>query len=246
MAKQSGLGDRLYVGGVDVSGDISSAQKISGSIATLDTTDITLSAMARIGGIRDGGIDFTSFFNPAAGRSHLTFRGLPTTDTLVSYLHGAVIGNPAASMIAKQINYDGERADDGAFTFSVSAVSNGFGLEWGRQLTAGVRADTVATSPATGIDTTASASFGWQAYLHVMSFTGTSVTVTLQDSADNATFANITGGAFTAATAAGFERIAGANTATVRRYVRAITTGTFSNAQFAVVFVKNETAGQVF
>ena len=37
------------------------------------------------------------------------------------------------------------------------------------------------------------ASFGVQAYLQVFSFTGTDVTITIQDSADNSSFANITG-----------------------------------------------------
>lgn len=248
MSKQSGLGDRLYVGGVNLSGDVGSVKKIGGSIATLEVTGIDKSAFERIGGMRDGGIDFDTFFNPAAGASHQTLKALPTTDIQVSYFRGAVLGSPAASCVTKQIDYAGERADDGAFTFSVSATSNGFGLEWGRQLTAGAQTDTTATN-GTAIDTLASASFGWQAYLHVFSVTGTSVTVTLQDSADNVSFANITGGAFTAvlAAATSAQRLASAtNTATVRRYVRAITSGTFSNAQFAVSFVKNEIAGQVF
>ncbi len=76
----------------------------------------------------------------------------------------------------------------------------------------------------------------------MFAITGTSVTVTLEDSADNSSFAGFTGSAFTAATVLGWQRIAGAAGATVRRYVRARTSGTFSNAQFAVVFVKNETA----
>ena len=42
------------------------------------------------------------------------------------------------------------------------------------------------------------------------------------------------------------ERIAIGNTATIRRYLRVITTGGFTNCTFAVVVVKNEIAGQVF
>jgi hypothetical protein len=54
--------------------------------------------------------------------------------------------------------------------------------------------------------------------------------------------------AFTAVlgAATGTERIAVVNTTTIRRYVRAITSGTFSSAVFAVNFVKNEAAGVVF
>jgi len=247
MAKQSGLGDRLFVSGVDISGDIGSLSNIHGGIATIDVTDITKSAFERIGGLRDGALSFTSFFNDSVAQAHKTLRALPTADVLVSYLRGTAIGSPMATVAAKQINYDGTRGKDGTLTFETEAQANSFGLEWGDQLTAGIRTDTVATSPATGFDTGASLSFGLQAYLHVFAFTGTSVTVTLQDSADNASFAAIGGGvSFAAASAVGAQRIVTVNTQTVRRYVRAITTGTFSNAAFAVQLTKNQAAGQVF
>lgn len=247
MAKQSGLGDQLYINGIDISGDIGSLSNIHGGMTTLDVTDITQSAVNRIGGIRDGGMVFNSWMNDSLGQAHKTLRALPTADALVSYLRGTGIGSPIATLAAKQINYDGTRGADGSLTWVTDAQGQGFGLEWGQQLTAGKRTDATATSPATGLDTVASASFGLQAYLHVFAFTGTSVTVTLQDSADNATFAAIGGGvSFVAATAVGAQRLATVNTQTVRRYVRAITTGTFTNAVFAVQLSKNEQAGQVF
>ena len=117
------------------------------------------------------------------------------TDVTVTYCRGTSIGDHAACLVSKQINYDGTRGQDGSFTFGVQAQANGFGLEWGNLLTAGKRTDTSATN-GTGFDTTASASFGWQAYLQVFAFTGTDVTVKIQDSADNATFADLSGAAF--------------------------------------------------
>lgn len=246
MAKQSGLGDNLYVGGVNLSGDVGSVESIHGGVATLDVTGIDKLAVERIGGLRDGGVDFTTYFNPAVGASHKTLGLLPNADTLVTYCRGTGQGSPAASCLAKQIGYDGTRADDGAFTFKVSAVADGFGLEWGQLLTPGLRTDTTATSPSTGLDTLASAAFGAQVYVHLTAFTGTSVTITVQDSADNATFATVTGLATSALTVPGFSRLTTVNTATVRRYLRVITTGTFTNAVFAVNVVKNSVAGQVF
>jgi hypothetical protein len=214
----------------------------------IDVTGIDKSARERIHGIKDGGFQFVSYFNDAAGQAHPTLSAPPTTDVICSYWRGTTLGNPAASCNAKQINYDGSRADDGSFTFATAVEGDGFGLEWGRSLTAGIRTDTAATNGAS-IDTTASADFGAQAYLHVLAVTGTSVTVAIQDSANDTDFAAIGSPmTFTAVlgAATGFERISFANTATVRRYVRAVTTGTFSNAQFAVNFVKNEIAGEVF
>lgn len=245
MAKQSGLGDNCYVGGFNLSGDIGSIQTIGGSIGTFDVTGIDKSAHERIGGQRDGSIEFTSFFDDAVGASHPVLSALPTTDVVVSYFRGTAIGSPAASMVSKQLNYDGTRSDSGEFTFKVSAQANGFGLEWGQQLTPGIRADSTATN-GTSLDTGASLAFGAQAYLHVFATTGTSVTVKLQDSADNSSFADLSGAAFTAATGATAQRIAIGNTATVRRYLRATTTGTFTAATFSVVIVKNAIAGQNF
>lgn len=245
MAKKSGLGDNLYVAGVNLSGDTGSIERVSGGCAVIDVTGIDKSARERIGGMRDGGLDWTAHFNPAAGKAHATLRTLPRTDVHVMYARGTTLGNPGAALVAKQINYDGKRAADGGFTFTVQAQANSYGLQWGRLLTAGVRTDTTATN-GTSIDTTASLSFGAQAFLQVFAVTGTSVTVTVQDSADNSSFSAVSGLAFTAATGVTTERLATGNTATIRRYLRVATTGTFTNAQFAVLIVKNDTASQVF
>lgn len=250
MSKQGGLGDALYYGGYDMSGDVQALGNIGGGPALLDFTDITQSAMARQGGLRDGRIEWTSFFNPgiAANAAHGLLSALPRGDVLVTYCRGTALGGPAACLNGKQVNYDGTRGNDGSFTFGVSGQANGFGLEWGKLLTAGMRTDTAATN-GTGIDTATSLSFGAQAYLHVGAFTGTDITVKIQDSADNATFADVSGLSFAQVTTGpNTQRIAISNTATVRRYLRAVTvtTGGFTSATFAVVINKNECAGVTF
>lgn len=244
MSKQSGLGDNFYVAGVDLSGDTGSLQSIHGGMgATIEVTGIDKSAFERIGGLRDGGVDWTAYFNDATSHAHPTLSPLPTADVILTYCRGTTLGNAAAAMVAKQTNYDGTRADDGSLTFKVNAVANGYGLEWGRQLTAGKQTDTAAGNSTSVDHTTVSTAFGWQAYLHVFSFTGTSVTVKIQDSANDSVFADLSGAGFTTATGVTSERIAAASlTATVRRYLRVVTTGTFSSAVFAVAFVRNETA----
>jgi hypothetical protein len=221
---------------------VQALSRIAGGPTPLDMTAITQSAYERTGGKRDGGLDFVSFFDPAANANHARLSTLPTADVVVTYGRGSTLGNAAASLVAKQVNYDGNRGDDGSFVFTVNAVANAYGLEWGVQLTPWKKTDTTATN-GTGVDlTTVSTAFGWQAWLQVFAVTGTSVTVTLQDSADNVSFANLTGGAFTAATGVTTQRLAGGATDTVRRYVRAITSGTFSNAVFLVQFTRNLSA----
>lgn len=91
----------------------------------------------------------------------------------------------------------------------------------------------------------AQTTYGAQAYLQVTAFTGTDMTVQIQDSADGVTFAPVTGLTFTQTTSApGVQRIATASTATLRRYVRAATTtvGGFTSATFAVTLVRNQVA----
>lgn len=244
MTKQSGLGDNAYIAGYNLSGDITSLGRIGGGPAPWEVTGIDKSAVERIGLLRDGAIEYTAYFNPAAGQAHPRLSLLPTTDVLMTYCRGTTLGSPAAGLVAKQIDYDGDRGDDGSFTFKVQALANAYGIEWGRQGTAGIRTDTTATDGAS-IDDAAASSFGLQAYLHVFAFTGTSVTVKLQESSNDGggdAFADVTGGAFAAASAIGTQRIATAGGLAVERYLRVVTTGTFSNAQFAVLIVRNQVA----
>jgi hypothetical protein len=248
VAKQTGLTDNMFIDGNNVSGDVGSIDLIACPLKVLDVTDISQAGHARIGGVRDGNIKFTAYFDAAAGQIHSVLRSLPRTDRIVTYCRGLTIGNPAAMMIGKQIGYDGKRGQDGSYTFSVDAQANAYGMEWGNQLTAGLRTDTAATN-GTAYDygaTIGATSFGFQAYLHVNAFTGTDVTIKLQDSADNVTFADLASGAFTQVTTTTpqAQRIAVGGVATVRRYVRAstVTTGGFTSCTFAVALVKNQLA----
>lgn len=248
MSKSSGMGDNCYTAGYDFSGDIGSLQRIAGGHSPLVVTGIDKSAFERIGGKRDGGIEYTAYFNDAAGQAHPRLSTLPRTDVIVTYCRGTTLGNPAAAIVAKQIGYDGTRGADGSLTFNVQALANGYGLEWGKQLTAGKRADVAATN-GTGVDFgTGSTAFGLQAYLHVFAFSGTDVTIKIQESSDNGAgdaWADVTGGGFTQVTSSPTsQRIATSATQTVERYLRAVTvtTGGFSTVQFAVMVNRNATA----
>lgn len=248
MGKQSGLGDNLYLDGYDISGDTNSLNRIGGGPAPWPVTGIDKSAFERIGLLRDGGLDWVSYFNPATDKAHDRLSLLPTTDVIGTYCRGTSLGSPAAGIVAKQVNYDPTRGQDGSLTFAVQSQGNGFGLNWGVQLTAGKRTDTGAAS-GTGVDLgTGSTSFGLQAFLHVFSFTGTDVTIKLQESSDNGAgdaWADVTGGGFTQVTSGPTrQRIATASNLTVERYLRVTTTttGGFTSLVFAVAVMRNDTA----
>lgn len=252
MTKKSGLAQNFYLGGYNLSGDTGAGNEIGGGLAgTQDVTGIDKAAYERIGLLRDGRLSWTSFFNPEKAidipgttqdRAHVVLGSLPTTDRHMMWATATAIGAPAACMVGKQIDYNPSRAADGSLTIAVSGQANGFGLEWCDLLTAGVRTDTTGTN-GTSLDLgTGSTAFGLQAYLHVFALTGTSVTVKLQESSDNGVgdaWADVTGGSFTAATGISAQRLETGRTQTVERYLRVVTTGTFSNARFAVAVARN-------
>lgn len=316
MTKQSGLGDQFYVGGYDLSGDVNAITKIASPKDVLDFTVVNKSAYVRQTSLRQGEIDFTTFFDPptavsspsvpssgspqvstyndpvlvtviggtgtqvainganqgsfdgtyllpALGSITLTYSAAPTwswvkigaahdilstlprTDEIVTWFRGAAIGNPASSVNAKQVNYDGTRGTDASFTLAVQAIGNAYALEWGEQLTAGARIDTSATTGAAH-DDGAGTSYGGQAYFHLLEFVGTSVTIDIQSSTTSGGTYSTTGLTTTAMTSVGSQRLAVANTTTINEFLKVITTGTFTYAKFAVNFCRNQAAGVVF
>lgn len=247
MGKESGLGAGFFLSGYDFSGDVVALRELSGGPAPIEgLTGIDKSAMERLGGHITGAQRINTWFNPALNMSHKRLSTLPTGNQQGQYWHRTgVAGRPVHCIVGKQTNYDGTRGQDGSFTFQSDIESDGFGAEWATGLTAGKRTDTAATN-GTGVDFTTAAfagssTFGAQLYLQVMAFTGTSVTISVEDSADNVTFAALTGAAFTAVTGITHERIQTARNATVRRYLRVVTAGTFTSVTFAVAAVRNDT-----
>lgn len=242
MAKTSGLGDNFYINGFDLSGDVSSIDKISGGPALLDFTPIKRSAFERQGGLRDGGMSFTTLFEFGGSLTpnfeHDVLSQLPSTDAIATYARGTVLGNVGAGLVAKQTNYDGSRDNSGNLPFKCDLVANSFGLEWGEQLTPGLRTDTTATS-GTDLDHGSSTAFGAQAYLQVNAFTGTGVDIKAEHSVDGSTWATLID--FGTKTARGAAR--GTFSGTVNRHLRATTgTGTFTSVTFSVLVVRNLTA----
>lgn len=242
MSKTSGLGDNFYIGGYDLSGYLNSLSRIGGGPALLDYVTIDKKAMVRLGAIRTGAMQFVTFMDSAGGPTPL--QNLPTADTIGTYCRGTTLGDPAACCNAKQVNFDPTRDTSGLLTAVVDLQSNSYGIEWGEQLTAGLRTDTTAT-PGTTVDDGAGTAFGAQAYLQVTAFSGTGVDIIIEHSTDNSSWSTLID--FGTQNAIGASRASVANTTTVNRYVRASTgTGTFSSVTFSVAFMRNLTAGVVF
>lgn len=309
MSKQAGLGDNFLISGYDLSGDVASLDQISGGPDLIDVTAINKSAHERIGGLRSGDMQFTSFFNSggsatapsfpssgtaqatgyafpvivtitggtisdvsvngssvgtsdgsyvvpslgtitvtytgtpswtwtAQGTEHTALSSLPRTDVIATYLRGTTLGNPAACINGKQVNYDPTRDTSGNLTLKVQVQANGYGLEWGTQVTAGLRTDTAATT-GTAYDLGSSGANGCQAYLQLVEFAGTSVDVKI-------THSSTSGGTYSTLLDFGSLSAVGAvrqtATGTVNEFLKVVTTGTFTLATFNVVLVKNAIA----
>jgi len=252
MAKTSGLGMRMAVDGYDVAGDVQSFN-CHGGPAVFDVTAIDNYAYSRQGGRRDGGMDAVTYFNPKAltyaspivdTGSHYLLRALPLTDRILT--GWMTQSADAFSLVAKQGNYDPTEAADGMLTVAVNAMANGYGLEWGDQLTAG-KVTATGAGAQTSVDFAAGTNFGAQAYLQVSNFVGTDATIAIQSSSENGAgdaWANVTGLVFDAVTAGPVaQRKETARTAAIERYLRVnvATSGGFTSMSFMVMVTKNLT-----
>lgn len=243
MTKTHGLGAGLLIGGNDISGDIGSIQRIASPRSVLDVTDITQFAFERLLALKDGGVDFSAWFDPAVGAAHEVLSALPRGDQVTTVLfRRSVQGFPCAVMVSKQINYDPNRTQDGGLAIGVNLVSNAWGLEWADLLSEGIQTFAGADESAS-VDDGAGTNFGLQAYLQVIDFDGTDVDFSIQGSSDNGAgdaFADITGAVFTTVTAApAAERIQTARNAAIERYLRVAASGTFTSVTYALAYVRN-------
>ena len=239
MAKKSGLGNNLYIHGYDLSGDVGVINNITTTRGVQDVTSINKSAHERLLTHSDSNISFNSFFNDAALAEHAALSTLPTTDRIVTFVMGSTLGDTACALVGKQLNYDASRSADGGLTFSAQELGQGFPLEWGISGTAGKVTHSSATNIGS-IDNSAGTSNGASAYLQSFAVSSGSCVVKVQHSTNDASWSDLI--TFTGATGITAER--GTSSGTVNRYLRVISSGTFSNCTFNVV-IRRGTANDI-
>jgi hypothetical protein len=232
MAKSSGLGQQLYVGGYDLSGDVGSIDSAGSPRGSVDKTGIGSSAMERLLTHTTGEITFNVHFNDAAGQSHVALSPLPTTDVACIWAMSSTAGGVAATIVGKQINYDWERGSDGDLQGTVQIMGSGAALEWSKLITAGTDTHASATS-STGVDELGAAgptTAGIRATLNIITIASGTPTFVLEDSPNDGAYATVL--TFTNTTERTSERATA--TGSVDRWLRVTTTGTFTNAIFSV------------
>jgi hypothetical protein len=190
-----------------------------------------------IEGISTANLDISGLFDGTtdAVDEELTNAFATTSATpLTVFQNGTTAGEPCVVLNSKIQNY----TIDSSVSEAVGVSSTFTGDNFGRGLSLYALTNTSATATTTAVDFGSSTTFGGQAFLHCTADSSANIAVKLQSSADNSSFADVTGGGFTAITGTTSERIA--PTGTINRYVRLVITVTGGAATFQVSFSPNK------
>jgi hypothetical protein len=221
--KRAGKWARIFVDGYDLAVKISDIGPLALTYDEIEVSGYTQDKNY-LAGQGDSPLTFQGYLDDTDNSTHEAFSTMASGDNpqVVTVALGnnaaPAIGDPTASIRANQLDYTSTTTRSGAIVFS-AALKPGPDLpvlEWGvLLLDATVTADGSGTSVNNGGATTA----GGSAYLHITGLSaGDTIAVTIEDSANNSTWATI--GTFTLdGSALGGERIAIAGT--IRQYTRA-------------------------
>lgn len=214
------------------------------SVDMAETTAMSLTGAVyktRLAGDIDGKLSLGGYWDGTAttGIDVRADAQLNGADLVTSIVWGGnTKGNRAALLVIKESDYKTDAQESSAVTFSLNgevngSVSNGYLLHALGQETAATNGAGQDMNPVL-----AAAFTGYIANLQVLEFTGTSITVKLQDATTlGGVYADTTGAVFTAVTAAGAQQIT-SNTQSVRQFVRVAWTGTFTTCTFLVTMSK--------
>lgn len=245
MAKRSGLSQQFFAHGYDLSGDVGAVNSIVVSRADLDVTALNKTAHERLGGVADGTIDFTAFFNDAAGQEHAALKGMPSTSVMWSWLMaGADSGGVGLSGTVQQMNYSSTRGRNGSMEMGAKgSARDGYPpIEEHTNVSPGKVTHASATSSASA-DAGAGTTRGGIGFLQYFSRASGTPSFLIEHSTDNAAWSTLMTFAGTGGVTAFGERKT--VTGTVNRYLRATTTGTFTTAIFWIGFRRGLTGDLV-
>jgi len=147
---------------------------------------------------------------------------------------GISVGGRGMACLGRRQSYAGSAPVGDVVGMAITIQADG-GIETVELLHAIAAAESSAGQEAS-VDSGASSDNGGAAYLNLISFTGTSITVNVAHSVNDSTFVDIA--TFTAATQEGSERVEVAEGTTIDRYLRAEWAGTFTSATFVVAFAR--------
>ena len=231
MANVHGKDTVVLLGDTDVSPYLNAAS-VSASVETADTTAYADEDRTYIAGLLTAAASLGGHFDGTSGASDEELQASLKTATLLSVGYGgSTTGNvwKGLQILSSDYSISAPVGDVVAVSYAASAneggLSNGFSFHT-------LDAETSAGEE-TRLDQAAATAGGCVAFLHVTAFSGTDITIVLEDSANDASWANLL--SFTQVTGKTSERIAVAAAAsTPDRYVKCSWTGTFSSVTFFV------------
>jgi hypothetical protein len=236
MAFVHGKDCDVLVDEFDLTGYLNQAN-ITTNMQTVDVTPFGADDHQYLAGLEGGTISLGGMFDATAtvgsdavldaaldSSNHMVTIGFPGVDT---------VGNNCALANSRQVEYQVRAPVNDAVRITANIQADG-AIRVGGVLLHDLSAETGAVDE-TSVDNGALTSYGAVANLHVTAFTGTDATVTITDSTDDNTFAELI--PFTQVTGVGAEHAT--VTGTVNRYVRVELTGTFDTITFAVSFARN-------
>lgn len=198
-----------------------------------ETTTFGKASKTYIPGLSDGTISLSGNYDGTAAAVDAVMQAALAAagGQIISVgLAGLVLGAVVKMLKALETSYEVSGGIGDAVKVSAEAQASGglgYGVDSGVSLHA-LSADTTPTNGAS-VNNGAATTTGWVAHFHATVFSGTNFTAKIQDSADNAAWADLSGATFTQITAIGKERLEGAAGATVRQYTRYVSAGTYTS-----------------
>ena len=231
----AGKDNKVLFGAYDLSSYFNSAS-FSREQEVSETTTFGSDQATYISSIETASASLTGFYDgdsDAVDDELQAVIGSATATPLSIYQGGDTAGNKVVLLNSRIQNYtiDSSVAD----AVGVSATFTGDNFGNGKSLYA--LTNTSATANTTAVDFGASSTLGGQAQLHCTAHSSANISVKIQSSADNSSFADVSGFSFTAISGTTSERIATTNT--VNRYVRLAITVTSGTATFSVGYAHN-------
>lgn len=224
MAFAHGKNTQVLLGGVNLSPYLSQVE-LGAEADWAETTTFGTTWKTGLTGVLASTLDYEGLYDPAELQLN-TFltTGVPGVLTYAP-AGGSAIGDRARMLYAYE-NAFGQSSPVGGIV-AISGTFTGNAVVGYGDILHPLGEDTNTTTGATKTDA-AETTTGWTAHLHVMLVDAGSWVVKLQDaSASNfSDGADLSGGAFTAATDVTSQRLVGASGATLRKYVRYVATRT--------------------
>jgi hypothetical protein len=232
MAFSHGSKAAIYANGYVLSPWVQSVSS-SGLADQADSSTLGNTSKTYIPGLTDATLTTEGLFDGVAlaiDDQLKNILGSATKSNLSYFPASETFGLPAYGMSADMASWDSAAATDAIVSLNTEFQSS-VGLE--RCLCYKVLGQVSGNGNGTSIDYGATSTlFGGVAYLQATQSSGATLTVKIQDSADNSAWADIL--TFAGVTALGSQRVA--ITGTVRRYTRALWTISAGTGTFNVIF----------